>query len=165
MRLILLPAALLALAACNPVASDSSGRESGGRTEEPASAPAEPAGAPADAPVQVIGGIDMNEPIDASGTEPFWGLRIRSDVLELVRPDHKMQAAVNRGLTVTGQQAVWVTTTTTGTPLRVMLTAAACSNGMSDQTFPLSATVEIGDETLRGCAEPPKPPVGQKIID
>jgi uncharacterized membrane protein len=112
----------------------------------------------------VLAGVNLDEPIDASGTEPFWGLRIRTDVLELVRPDHKMQAALNRGVTVTGQQAVWTTDTTTGTPLRVTLTATACSNGMSDHAYPLSATVDLAGETLRGCADAPKPPVVPKAV-
>ena len=33
-----------------------------------------------------------------------------------------------------------------------MLIATECSDGMSDRTYPLTAKVEIGDETLTGCA-------------
>ena len=38
------------------------------------------------------------------------------------------------------------------TVVKVMLTATECSDGMSDRTYPLTARVEIGGETLNGCA-------------
>ena len=38
------------------------------------------------------------------------------------------------------------------TPLNVMLIATECSDGMSDRVYPLTARVEIGDDTLTGCA-------------
>ena len=32
------------------------------------------------------------------------------------------------------------------------LIATECSDGMSDRVYPLTARVEIGDDTLTGCA-------------
>ena len=48
--------------------------------------------------------------------------------------------------------AVWTTETEARTPLILTLMATDCSDGMSDRTYPLTAKVEIGDETLTGCA-------------
>jgi uncharacterized membrane protein len=51
-----------------------------------------------------------------------------------------------------GTTATYEATTQTGAVIRLMLAATECSDGMSDRTYPLSAIVRIGDETLTGCA-------------
>jgi uncharacterized membrane protein len=132
------------------VASDSSGRD-GGRAEEPASAPAEPAGAPADAPARVLGGVNLDEPLRLVGTEPFWGLDADGDTLRLSGADRKEQVAPDKGPVLSGDTAVWTSRTADGAALKVTLVAKACSDGMSDRSYPLTATVEIGGETLKGC--------------
>jgi uncharacterized membrane protein len=38
--------------------------------------------------------------------------------------------------------------------LRLTLRKAACSDGMSDRSYPLTAEVEAGGKTLKGCAAP-----------
>ena len=51
-----------------------------------------------------------------------------------------------------GTVAAWTTATEAKTPLVVTLMATDCSDGMSDRTYPLTAKVEIGTESLTGCA-------------
>jgi uncharacterized membrane protein len=150
MRLALVSASLLALAACHPVASDSNG----GGAQEPASAAEEPAGAPADAPKQSLAGVDLNEPLGLVGTEPFWALAIAPDELRLSGADRPDRTAPNKGPALAGDSASWSAETADGTALKVTLTARACADGMSDRRYPLTARVEIGAETLKGCAAP-----------
>jgi len=113
----------------------------------------EPAPAPADAPAPVVlGGIDLNQPLRALGTEPFWGLDITPQTLSWSGVDQPVQTAANPGPAVQGTTATWRTETSTGTLLVLTLIATECSDGMSDRTYPLTARVELGEQTFSGCA-------------
>lgn len=127
-------ASVLAMAACSQ------------GTSEPGSAPAE-----APAPV-VLGGIDLNQPMRALGTEPFWGLDITPQTLSWSGVDQPVQAAANPGPAVQGTTASYRTETSTGTLLVLTLIATECSDGMSDRTYPLTARVELGEQSFNGCA-------------
>lgn len=136
MRLVLAAPAialsLLALAACAPP-----------------EAPAEPPPAPAPA---VLGGVDLNQPLRALGTEPFWAVEITPSALVYSGVDRPEQRAANPGPVIQGATAVYATATDQGAALVVTLIATECSDGMSERTYPLTARVEIGQETLNGCA-------------
>ena len=67
-------------------------------------------------------------------------------------PDQPEQRAPNHGATVQGTVATYATSTNLQQALNVMLIATECSDGMSDRVYPLTARVEIGDDTLTGCA-------------
>ena len=66
--------------------------------------------------------------------------------------DRPEQKAANPGPALQGTVAVWTTKPRPRPPLVVTLTATDCSDGMSDRTYPLTAKVEIGGESLTGCA-------------
>jgi uncharacterized membrane protein len=53
---------------------------------------------------------------------------------------------------VQGTTAVYASAAEDGTALVVTLIATECSDGMSDRTYPLTARVELGGQTLNGCA-------------
>jgi uncharacterized membrane protein len=135
MRLIpILPtAAVLAVAACS----------------EPTPVPEAP---PASVPSAVLGGVHLDQPVRVLGTEPFWGVDITPAGLSYSGVDRPEQTAPNPGPMVQGTTATWTATTSAGAPLEILLIATECSDGMSDRTYPLTARVEIGDETLNGCA-------------
>ena len=133
MRPILLALPLLALAACSQ-----------GTTES--------AAPPADAPAVVLAGVDLNQPLRAVGTEPFWGVDITPSGLTYSGLDRPEQRAANPGPVIQGTTAVYATATEGGTTLVVTLIATECSDGMSDRVYPLTARVELGEETLNGCA-------------
>ena len=99
-----------------------------------------------------LGGVDLSRPVRVLGTEPFWSVEITPDALIYTRMDQPEQRAPNRGVTVQGTVATFTTTTSLNQPLNVSLIATECSDGMSDRTYPLTARVEIGDQTLNGCA-------------
>ena len=113
-------------------------------------APAPPA--PEPAPEAVLGGVDLNAPVRVLGTEPFWAVNIDADGLAYSGVDRPEQRAPNAGPDMQGAAAVWSGQTDQGQILVVTVMATECSDGMSDRTYPLTARVEIADETLNGCA-------------
>lgn len=125
----------LALAACSP---------------EPATTPE--ADATAAEPAPVLGGVDLGQPLRALGTEPFWAVDLTGTELIYAGVDRPEQRAPQPQPVVQGTTVTYKATTASGAAIGVMLAATECSDGMSDRTYPLSAIVQIGDETLTGCA-------------
>ncbi|WP_425981612.1 COG3650 family protein [Brevundimonas sp. TWP1-2-1b1] len=115
---------------------------------------AKPQSAPEPQAAATLGGVDLGKPVRALGTEPFWGVEITPDALIYTRVDQPTQRAPNRGATVQGTVANFASSTDLNQALNVVLIATECSDGMSDRTYPLTAKVEIGDDTLTGCAAP-----------
>jgi len=116
------------------------------------SQPAEKAPAPAKVEPRALAGVDLDQPVRVLGTEPFWAVEIKPDGLTYSGVDRAEQKAANPGPSLQGTVASWTAKTEAGTDLTVTLTATDCSDGMSDRIYPLTAKVEIGDETLTGCA-------------
>jgi uncharacterized membrane protein len=137
MRKLALLLVAAALSACQPQAPDGA----------PAQAPADAPPPTPDAP-PVAG--PFGEDIDLRGTEPFWGVQIRQAGLTLTRPDQDPVMANNPGPKVEGGKAVWTAQTDQG-PMTITLETATCSDGMSDLTYPYTATVVFAGQTLKGC--------------
>lgn len=114
--------------------------------QEPATPPPEPP------PAVVLGGVDLGQPLRAVGNEPFWAVEITPTELKYSGVDRPEQVAANPGPVVQGTTAVFTTTTDQNTTLVVTLMDTDCSDGMSDRVYPLIALVQIGPETLNGCA-------------
>lgn len=108
--------------------------------------------APAAAEARTLAGVDLDQPLRVLGTEPFWAVEITPAGLTYSGVDRPEQKAANPGPALQGTVAVWTTETEAKAPLVVTLTATDCSDGMSDRTYPLTAKVEIGGESLTGCA-------------
>jgi len=140
--------ALLALAGCGRGEKDE-----GSGVIPPADTPAHPS-EPASAPA-AAGPDDIAGPIDARGTDPSWTLKIRHDTLQLNRPDRKTVVAGSAGVSRAGSSAMWeAQSAATGELVKVTLRQARCADGASDTDYPYQATVQVGGETLTGCAEP-----------
>jgi uncharacterized membrane protein len=143
--LALLAPAVLVLAACQPKAP-----------EPAAAAPEAPA---TDAPATRVS--DFSQPMTARGTEPFWALTLDGTHLKLTRPDKPDLAAEAPGAAISPGRAVWIAKSTDGQQVTVTFYVGACSDGMSDHTYPMSAEVAVLNDTLHGCAaktaELPKP--------
>jgi uncharacterized membrane protein len=128
-------AAVLALASCERPAVG----------EGPRAPKAASAGATAD--------LDVGEPITARGTEPFWALHITEGRrLRLTRPDHPDLTAEAADAAMEADRAVWVTRTSDGRQMTVTVRLGACSDGMSDLRYPMTAEVVLPGERLGGCA-------------
>jgi len=106
--------------------------------------------APAEA--RTLAKVDLDQPLRVLGTEPFWAVEITPAGLTYSGVDRPEQKAANPGPALQGTVAVWTTATEAKTPLVITLMATDCSDGMSDRTYPLTAKVEIGGESLTGCA-------------
>lgn len=85
--------------------------------------------------------------LNLTGTEPFWGVKIRKDKITLSRPDHPDLVAANTGAEVSGKTATWKSNELTIT----LKSQPGCSDGMSDRRYPYAAQVKVGDEVLKGC--------------
>ena len=128
-------AAALTLAAC----SDNEAPQS---VEAPAAEPA------------VLGGVNLDQPVRAVGTEPFWGVSIDTEAVVSSGVDQAERRGANDGVVVQGTTATWSVRPAQGQPFTVTLMATECSDGMSDRLYPLTALVEMGETRLNGCAAP-----------
>jgi len=100
-------------------------------------------------------GIDETALITAGGTEPFWSIAITPnengyaavystpELIDGVQFDASRFAG-NNGLGFSGE--------VDGRTFNLALTPGDCSDGMSDRSFPYTATLLLGDVTLYGCA-------------
>lgn len=103
------------------------------------------------APAQAFDGIAVEETIYLTGTEPFWGGEISGSKAEYSTPEYQdgvtfdvERFSGNNGLAFTGQ--------IDGGNFDLMVTPANCSDGMSDRSYPFTATLKVGDEQRNGCA-------------
>ena len=127
--------ALLALTACQP--------------QDPTGAPAPP---PADAPAPVTMS-DFSQPMTAVGTEPFWSVRVEGTRFTLSRPGEPDMVAEAPGAAIKPGQAQWFATAADGRTLAVTFYVSACSDGMSERAFPMTAEVTLdGSSAMYGCA-------------
>jgi uncharacterized membrane protein len=95
-------------------------------------------------------GIGDDEVITLTGTEPFWGIKIEGASATYSNPENiegtafeVSRFAGNSGLGFNGRLD--------GETVDVTVTPGECSDGMSDRTFPFTATVKLGESTLQGC--------------
>lgn len=114
----------------------------------------EGAGPPADAPAPPPAAAVFPADLDLNGTEPFWAVKIRGTSIALTRPDAPERAFANAGKAEASGTATWTANDASGS-IVVKLTPGSCSDGMSDKTYPYSAVVTVGTETLKGCGEVP----------
>ena len=153
MKRLLVLALALPLVACGKPAANQPTAET--VTLPPSAAPVAPP-TPAEpappAPAPVLSGVDLTQPVNALGTEPFWGLEIRSDGLTFSGVDRPEKVGAAVLPTMQGNAATWRTKTLDGMSLTATLTAQSCSDGMSDRTYPLTAHVQVGPDGFDGCA-------------
>lgn len=166
MRPIVCSLVLLSLAACSEQAAEAPSPETpavapsaaptgaegavGGAPIAPSAvAPESPAAsaAPSKAGPPVLNRVNLASPLRLVGTEPFWGADLGDGRLTLEAPDREpVRLAVGPPVMKAGE-ATWRATGAT-----VTVTAAQCSDGMSDRTYPLTATIRSGGITWKGCA-------------
>lgn len=95
--------------------------------------------------------IAADEAIRFTGTEPFWGGTVSSGQLVYSTPENQAGETIavrrfagNNGLGFSGRR--------NGAPLDLTITPGSCSDGMSDRTYPFTATLKLGEEQRNGCA-------------
>ncbi len=149
-RTLLFLAAALALAAC-----------------QQAQAPGDDArqSVPGDiAQTRPYDGIGPDETLRFTGTEPFWGGEVRGERLTYKTPDDPDgdTIAVSR---FAGRGGVSWSGTWQEQPFRLAVTEGQCSDGMSDRTYPFTATLAVNGEQRSGCAWTAKRPFAPSAED
>jgi uncharacterized membrane protein len=128
--------AALLLAACQPPAGDEPGAATGLPGNDESTAPYD--------------GIAGDETLRFTGTEPFWGGEATGTSLTYSTIDDPEGTAIaverfagRGGMSFAGLLG--------GQDFEMMVTELACSDGMSDRTYPFTVTLQIGSETRNGC--------------
>lgn len=124
--------------------------------KQPAPAAPEAAAEPAVAeqPAAVVSS-EFPAVLQASGTEPFWGVRVEDGKLSYTTPEtmdapHLLEGKrelVDGALTVQGGEG--------DAAFKITIKHGECSDGMSDLSHPFSAEFVLGKDTFKGCARDP----------
>ena len=95
-------------------------------------------------------GISQDETLHLLGTEPFWSFEIAGETAKFSSPEDidgseisVTRFAGNNGLGYSGELNEQA--------LQIAVTPGDCSDGMSDRSYPFTATITWGDATLYGC--------------
>ena len=124
--------------------------------------PAAPKQAPASTPVPTPAGACLTQDgkavpanrLRAIGTEPFWGARIEGRCVTYSHPEDQQGTRVWTRFNGTTNNGSW-TGSLGGSPF-VLRTRPqpGCSDGMSDNRYPMAVTSTVGREQRTGCAAP-----------
>ena len=108
-------------------------------------------GEPRPGEVPSFDGIGDGEVITVLGTEPFWNARIEGVTLIYSTPENPngTQTTIER---FAGNGGLGISGELNQSPLQLAITPGECSDGMSDRTYPYTATLALNGENLLGCA-------------
>src|SRR6218665_381442 len=88
-------------------------------------------------------GIADGEVLQLVGTEPFWGGHIAGGVLTYTTPENQ-RGAIVPVRRFAGRNGLAFSGSLDGAPLDLSVTPGACSDGMSDRSFPFTVTLRLG---------------------
>lgn len=109
--------------------------------------------APTPTPGPMLGGVDLDKPIRATGSAPYWAIYIAPGTIAFAdAPATNPTDFYPISPKLAGDTARFETQTPEAEPVTITLTAKACAAGK--ETLPLGAEVRIGSRTLKGCAGP-----------
>jgi uncharacterized membrane protein len=92
--------------------------------------------------------------IRAIGTEPFWGARIDGRCVTYSHPEDQQGTRVWTKFSGTTSNGTW-TGSLGGQPFVLRTRPQAnCSDGMSDNRYPIAVSLTVGGEERTGCALP-----------
>ena len=122
----------------------------------PAPAPVAAGGASAPSnPCRVQGDQHLAmKPLRAIGTEPFWGARIEGRCVTYSHPEDQDGIRIWTRFTAEGAGGRWTGALGGRTFELVTRPAAGCSDGMSDNRYPLAVALTVNGERRTGCAGP-----------
>jgi len=134
---------LALLAGCN---ADGNGKETA-----PAAVPSASPTVVTAADTAVYSGIDADETVRFTGTEPFWGGKVSGQELTYTTPEDQAgeRIVVDR---FAGRNGVSFSGHLDNVPFVLAVTPGQCSDGMSDRTYPFTATLQVRGEQRQGCA-------------
>lgn len=90
----------------------------------------------------------------AIGTEPFWGARVEGRCVTYSTPEDQKGTRVWTRYNAGPRGGIW-TGTLRGKQFKLSTRSAVnCSDGMSDNRYPVAADLTVNGESRHGCAEP-----------
>lgn len=103
------------------------------------------------APRAAFDAIGADQAIRLVGTEPFWGGTVSGSGFLYTTPQNQAgeTIAVKR---FAGNSGLGFSGTRGGQAVDLTITRGTCSDGMSDRSFPYTATLRLGTEQRSGCA-------------
>ncbi len=110
---------------------------------------------PAGRPCRVQDGEAVTHKLKALGTEPFWAAEVDGRCVTYKTPEDQAGTRVWAHVDTGPQGPVW-NGALRGKPFQLIVKPAAppgCSDGMSDRTYAMDATLRVDRETRNGCAE------------
>ena len=117
----------------------------------PPPAPVEPAAPTAPASTAAARATPLHS-FRALGTEPFWHLDVDGDSFIYTTPENQAglalagtRSAIAGGVDIRGIHG--------GQPFVLRVRPGDCSDGMSDNRYPMTAELALGSELLKGCAD------------
>jgi uncharacterized membrane protein len=106
---------------------------------------------------QAYAGIGSDETVHLTGTEPFWGGEVSGEALTYTTPENQVgqMVAIDR---FAGRNGLSFSGELDDMPFVLAVTPGACSDGMSDRSYPFTATLQVKGEQRKGCAWTDKQP-------
>lgn len=99
---------------------------------------------------QPYAGLADGERLRFTGTEPFWGGEVSGGTLIYTTPEDQEGQAIEVSR-FAGRGGLSFNGTLGGAPFVLAASELACSDGMSDRTYPFTITLQVRGETRRGC--------------
>ena len=96
-------------------------------------------------------GIAVDETVHFTGTEPFWGGQVAGTLLTYSTPDKPDGDAITVKR-FAGRAGVSWSGIFKDQPFTLAVTEGKCSDGMSDRTYPFTATLMVEGQQRDGCA-------------
>ena len=116
------------------------------------------AGVPGDAEdAQPFAQIGPDERVQFTGTEPFWGGSVTGSALTYSTPEVP-DGTVIEVTRFAGRGGLSWTGILGGQRFALAITPGECSDGMSDRTYPLVATLAVEGQQRSGCGWTEKQP-------
>jgi len=95
------------------------------------------------------------QPIRAVGTEPFWGARVDGRCVTYSTPENQQGVRVwTRYTAGENGRAAWVGEIGGQKFEMRVRPEAGCSDGMSDESYPMAVELSVNGESRKGCAKP-----------
>lgn len=149
--IFLISVAALAVAACQQQDKAKQDAPKAGTTATAAASPA---------PAAKVGACMMQDgkqlavtPLRALGTEPFWGAEVEGRCVTYTHPEDQKGTRVWTRYTATADGGRWSGSLDGRQFELVTRKQAGCSDGMSDNKFPMAADLMVNGEKRKGCAK------------
>jgi len=96
--------------------------------------------------------VDPLQVFRALGTEPFWSVNVEGDKLTFITPEDQV-GVVMQGQRRAMADGVEITGRHESKAFALSVRAGACSDGMSDNQYLMTASFHFGDAVYTGCGE------------